>query len=70
MCIKLVEEVILDIKFYIEDDVEISYLHGINGSPTCSISLDRGIFMEYLISELDKLGLNIQMREVLEENIS
>lgn len=67
LCENLVTDVMKDLQLYIEDDVDISYLHGINNSPTCSITGNRGIFMEYFIDALNQNNIEIQMIEVGEK---
>ncbi len=67
LCKDLADDVILDLEKYIEDGATIEYLHGIRMSPTCSISSDRGIFMEYLIEGLDANNINYKICEVNED---
>lgn len=64
LCKQLVEEVMTDLKKYREIDVSIDILHGIQESPTCSISQERGHFMTYLIAALEVEQINTRLVEV------
>lgn len=64
LCEQLVEEVIKDLQIFRSDNHEISILHGIKQSPTCSISGERGHFMSQLITELELNGFSLKYKEV------
>jgi len=64
LCEKLASEVVEDLKKYKEDDVLIHVLHGINGSPTCSITGLRGHFMDILIPMLKSEKIDLLFNEV------
>lgn len=64
LCERLADEVISDLKHYVADNVQIDCLHGINGSPTCSISDTQGHFMSCLIPKLEALVGSITFMEV------
>lgn len=66
LCEKLAREVVSDLKEMIEYGVELEFLHGINESPTCSITGKIGILMEYLIPMMNEEGINPQFKEVPE----
>lgn len=64
LCDTLADEVISDLKHYVDDNVQIDCLHGINQSPTCSISSTRGHFMASLIPRLEALLESISFMEI------
>lgn len=64
LCETLAVEVVGDFKKMIEYGVELEFLHGINESPTCSITGKMGIFMEFLIPMIKAEGIDIDFREI------
>lgn len=54
LCNSLAKDTITILKEYISNDYKVIGLLGINGSPTCSINGIKGIFMEELLSLLEK----------------
>ncbi len=64
LCEQLAHDVIEDLKKYKEYGNNICYLHGIQESPTCSISGNRGHFMEVLIEKLTYNGFELEFKEV------
>jgi len=64
LCEQLVETVIMDLKKFRDDHQDITILHGINESPTCSISGEKGHFMSRLIRALVLNGFTLEYKEV------
>lgn len=67
LCKSLTSSVISDIREYINNEFEIIGIIGINQSPSCSISGERGIFMEELFDALKNHNINLPYIEVSEE---
>jgi len=65
LCKQLIQPYIEDIEEYKKHNYELVGLIGINESPTCSISGERGVLMEEFIEELNKRGVEIGFYEVL-----
>lgn len=65
LCHALAQKVIEDIRGFVADDVSIDILHGINESPTCSITAKRGHFMEVLIPLLRQESIPFKCVEVM-----
>ncbi|WP_055666729.1 CD3072 family TudS-related putative desulfidase [Desnuesiella massiliensis] len=64
LCKNLFIPIIEDIKKYISAGYEIKGIIGINESPTCSITGNRGIFMEEIFKLLEKEEIFIDYLEV------
>lgn len=64
ICQDLVIDVINDLKEYRDYGVEIDVLHGINQSPTCSITGNRGHFITYLIEQLNANDFKLKFNEI------
>lgn len=64
LCRNLCVPILDDIREYINNGYEFCGVVGINESPTCSISGDRGIFMEEIIIILEKEGVDIKTYEI------
>lgn len=64
LCKGLTSYVMSDIKEYINNNFKIVGIIGINESPTCSISNNRGIFMEELFKALESANITIPYIEV------
>ena len=64
LCEKLTDEVMNDLKKYKDYGNIIFFLHGIKESPTCSISGNRGHFMELLIAQLELNDFKLNYREI------
>ncbi|MBN2898098.1 MAG: hypothetical protein JXO44_04900 [Clostridia bacterium] len=64
LCHKLAEEVMEDLRHYRDDQVTIAVLHGVNHSPTCSITGRRGHFMDILLELLEKENFELEHREI------
>lgn len=64
LCEKLATEVIDDLKKYKDYGNSISFLHGIQESPTCSISGKRGHFMNRLITQLESNDFKVNYQEI------
>ncbi|MTI67323.1 MAG: hypothetical protein FH753_12105 [Firmicutes bacterium] len=64
LCKNLAQEMITQIKEYLKHGYKIVGLIGINQSPTCDISGDRGIFMEELFYFLNKEDIEIPTIEI------
>lgn len=67
LCSSISNEIINDLVEYIKNDYKIIGIIGIKHSPTCSISKERGIFMEELFKMLDGNNIKISYIEVPEE---
>lgn len=67
LCKELISYVISDIKEYINNNFKIVGIIGINESPSCSISNNRGIFMEELFKALEIDNINLPYIEVPSE---
>lgn len=70
LCLRIVNEVIYQIKEYHKNNFEVVGLIGINGSPTCGIETtwkegkeykERGIFIKMLEEELRKNNISVTM---------
>lgn len=66
LCKSLAAEVVLDIKEYKSQGYTLCGIIGINNSPTCSISGNKGIFMEEFISLLKSNDISLDFFEVPE----
>lgn len=66
LCRKLFEPVLEDLLIYLENGYEFTGIIGINQSPTCSISGNRGIFMEEIFDLLSSKGIEPNYFEVPE----
>ncbi len=64
LCKNLFIPVLEDLKKYIDSGYTLTGIIGINHSPTCSISGERGIFMEEIFEMLESEGLNIKYFEI------
>jgi len=64
LCKSLLLPIIDEISMYIKNDYLISGIIGINESPTCSITGNKGIFMEEFFIELDKRNIKLKCIEV------
>jgi predicted secreted protein len=64
LCKRLFQPVLEDLKKYLDENYSIVGIIGINESPTCSISNNRGIFMEEIFSILDKEGIKVDYFEI------
>lgn len=64
LCKKLFEPVMSDIREYLSHGYEFCGIVGINESPTCSISGERGIFMEEIFNVLKNEGIQVKHFEV------
>ncbi len=67
LCRSLAKDTANILKEYISNDYEIVGILGINGSPTCSITGIRGIFMEELFSLLEKEKIYLNKIDVPED---
>jgi len=67
LCKRLFMPVLEDLLIYIENGYEFCGIIGINQSPTCSISGNRGIFMEEIFKLLSSKGLDAIYFEVPED---
>lgn len=66
LCLKLFLPVLEDLLIYLENDYEFCGIIGINQSPTCSITGNRGIFMEEIFNLLASKGIETKYFEVPE----
>lgn len=64
LCKKLFIPTLKDIETYIKAGYEIKGIIGINESPTCSITEQRGIFMEEIFKLLEDKKISINYLEV------
>lgn len=64
LCEKLQEETLLMLEAHREVGDEILGVIGIHESPNCSITKQRGIFMEALFNGLEKEGFHLDFLEV------
>lgn len=64
LCKNLFVPILEDIKKYISTGYDIKGIIGINESPTCSITGNRGIFMEEIFKLLEKEEIFIDYLEV------
>ncbi|ERI91659.1 hypothetical protein HMPREF1982_03043 [Clostridiales bacterium oral taxon 876 str. F0540] len=67
LCQKLFMPVLEDLLVYIENGYEFCGIIGINQSPTCSISGNRGVFMEEIFKLLSSKGIEPKYFEVPED---
>ncbi|MBL4936508.1 hypothetical protein JK636_12145 [Clostridium sp. YIM B02515] len=67
LCQKLFLPILDDLLIYIENGYEFCGVIGINQSPTCSISGNRGIFMEEIFKLLSSKGIDPKYFEVPED---
>lgn len=66
LCADMAEEVIQDLKDYREHGYTIAGLVAIQGSPTCSVSGQRGVLMQHLFRRLREEGMEIPYAEIPE----
>jgi predicted secreted protein len=66
LCRELFEPVLKDLLIYLANGYEFTGIIGINQSPTCSISGNRGIFMEEIFDLLSSRGIEPNYFEVPE----
>lgn len=64
LCKELFKPILEDIKIYLQNGYKLEGIVGINESPTCSITGDRGIFMEEIFSALREEGIELRHFEV------
>lgn len=64
LCQQMAKDVMADLRRYRDDDVNCYLLHGVNQSPTCSITGKRGHFMEALITMLEEERFNLIYDEI------
>lgn len=64
LCKSLVMPYIDEIKLYMDNGYQILGIIGINESPTCSITKNRGIMMEEFFKLLDKRQIDLDVMEV------
>lgn len=64
LCRKLFDSTLKDIKEYINNGYTISCIIGINHSPTCSITGERGIFMEEIFKIFEDENIETRYFEV------
>lgn len=63
-CNALSQNVLIQIKEYLKHHYKIVGIVGIQESPTCSLVKNQGIFMEILLSLLEKNGINLFTFEI------
>lgn len=68
-CKKIAEKVLVSVKEYLRNDYEIIGIVGINQSPTCSITVKRGIYMEELLKLLKVNNIELKTMEVSTEYV-
>lgn len=64
LCAELFKPILDEIIIYINNGYSILGIIGINDSPTCSITGDRGVFMREILEMLDMKGINLNYFEV------
>ncbi|WP_291570153.1 CD3072 family TudS-related putative desulfidase [Clostridium sp. UBA4548] len=64
LCKNLFKPVLEDIKIYLKSGYNLLGILGINESPTCSITKERGIFMEEILEALEKENIKINYFEI------
>jgi predicted secreted protein len=64
LCRELFAPILEDIKKYLAQDYSLVGIMGINESPTCSITGNRGIFMEEIFSMLNGEAIDINHFEI------
>lgn len=64
LCKNLFIPILEDLKEYRESGYELKKIIGINQSPTCSITGNRGIFMEEIFKLLEEEKFNLEYEEV------
>lgn len=64
LCKALFAPVLEDIKTYLKAGYELKGIIGINQSPTCSISQERGILMEEIFEALENEDIKINFFEI------
>lgn len=64
LCKELFKPILEDIKIYLQNGYKLEGIVGINESPTCSITGNRGIFMEEIFSALKEEGIELSHFEV------
>jgi predicted secreted protein len=67
LCRKLFLPTLEDLLIYLENGYEFCGIIGINQSPTCSITGNRGIFMEEIFSLMSSKGIETKCFEVPED---
>lgn len=67
LCRQLFKPILEDIKVYLENGYTLEGIIGIKESPTCSITGDRGIFMEEIFKALEEEGIELKHFEVPED---
>lgn len=67
LCRKLFEPILEDLLVYLDNGYEFCGIIGINQSPTCSITGNRGIFMEEIFKMLALKGISPNFLEVPED---
>ncbi|MCC5910078.1 MAG: hypothetical protein JJT76_06540 [Clostridiaceae bacterium] len=69
LCSQLTIQVVNQIKEYIINDYEILGLIGIQGSPSCEASGEKGIFMEELMKLIKEENIDLNIFDIPEEYI-
>lgn len=64
LCKNLFIPILDDVREYLNNGYEFMGILGINESPTCSITGERGIFMEEIFKALENEGINPKIYEV------
>lgn len=64
LCKEISKEVLKAMQEYVNNDYEIIGIIGINESPTCSISGNRGILMEELLEACKAEGIHVNTIEI------
>lgn len=64
LCQRLFQPFIEDLREYLKNGYEILGIIGVNQSPTCSISGNRGIFMEEIFKALNEEGVKLNYYEI------
>ncbi|MGL4739886.1 MAG: CD3072 family TudS-related putative desulfidase [Sarcina sp.] len=66
LCRKLFSPILEDLNEYRKNGYKIKKIIGIKQSPTCSITGDRGIFMEEIFKLLQKNNFDLEYEEIAE----
>lgn len=64
LCRDLFTPILEDIKKYLSEDYSLVGIMGINESPSCSITGERGIFMEEIFAMLNEKDIDINHLEI------
>lgn len=66
LCADMAEDVIRDLTDYLDHGYSIAAMIPIGGSPSCSVSGNRGVLMQHLFTKFAEKGIDIPYLEIPE----